>query len=771
MRIFIFNFLLTTLFWAGYGNVIYAQNPKTDTTTKDQTLTNNFLKAHLINGKLQLELPYSMLNIEMLFVKHGDGYNPEYQHIIWSKFEERIVLEAIRVKSLSGVIIPLANNSSYHKNTLEAFPILNNKKDSGSFVIDISDLVLNDNLNWRPGSPETIIKSLSFIKKTKNLPNEVLIQTEWTVSRQEGKVSKRVDFSIFLLPSPMAPRLFDYRMGFTNEDGWSGIRTKTHNSIANISRWRLTKKYPDKTLSVPIQPITFILSAEIPKKWRPYVKAGILEWLPAFEAAGFKNAIEVQEEVEGDRKGALAINSVNHSMVRWGVKRNIRGYENLKGATVNKIIDFRSGEILKSDIIINSTIQYLSDRYFIRCAALDTRAQKYPFPDDLVGELIQSVIAHETGHTFGIKDANFGEYTYPFEKMRDKSWLQKMGHTPSVMNYARHNYIPQPEDKIPSSLLIPKVGPTDIYNIVWAYKIFPNIVSPHDETPLLDKIVRFQDSIPWYRYNNVQHDVLGPGSTNEVVENTDPIRSTELGLKNIQRVLALIPKVNKDKMDHALMERLYIATLELWYDQMLHVASLLGSYTIQYKSGSQNGRMYTPIAFEEQEKALNFILKHAFNPPEWLIHPEWMDKITFSSYPDFIMEWQKRLMYDLISPWRLKRFEYLEFNLDYQDISTHFISQIRKSLFKELIHKHIEITPRRQELQHFYITNLIRAIVDTDPKLNAKDNFLTYSYYSRSLFMNELQVIKNTISKNINNQMDYATYGHLNLILKDLEGI
>ena len=236
--------------------------------------------------------------------------------------------------------------------------------------------------------------------------------------------------------------------------------------------------------------------------------------------------------------------------MRWLNKDGIRGQDNKAGSGVSRIVDLRSGEILKSDIIIGSSYQYFSDSYFIRCSPLDKRAQQYPFPDDLMGALIQSVVAHEAGHAFGIQDANYGEYTYPFDKMRDKKWLQDMGHTPSIMTYGRHNYIVQPEDSIPPTLLIQKVGPTDVYNIKWGYESFPNINNPQDELPYLEKMIRQQDSIPWYRYNISNYEKTGPDCSNEVADNNNPIKSTELGLRNMKRVIELLPTVTKLSLIH-----------------------------------------------------------------------------------------------------------------------------------------------------------------------------------------------------------------------------
>jgi len=736
------------------------------TYTLDSLSEKVFLNIYFKNNKVYVTIPDSVMGKAMLFARHTNGYKVDYKQVVWSKFDNYILLEETRIASLTGVKIPIKNNLSRSKNTLALFSIIKEESTETSHHIEITDLFLNDAIDWNSGSNATVNKKLSFIKAVSYLSNEVSIQTQWGSLKDHANISQTMDFSFFRLPKPMTPRLYDYRMGFFSEDNENSISYQNYTSIASISRWRLEKKYKYKKISTPLKPITFWLSKEIPEKWRPFVKAGILEWLPAFEAAGFKDALVVNEPFEAYEKGPL--NSVNYSMVRWGNYRNVRGFEDASGATVTKIVDLRSGEILKSDILISSTLQELSDAYFIRCAPLDKRTLQYPFPEDLMGELIQSLVAHEAGHSFGFMDGNYGEYAYPFKKMRDANWLHEMGHTPSIMTYARHNYVVQPEDSVSPSLLIQKVGPTDVYNIRWAYTPFYKSETVYGEAEFLEAIIREQDSIPWYRYNRTKNEIIGPGTTDEVVENDDPIGSTELGLKNIQRVIELLPLVNQNRKDFEFMERLYRKTLELWYEEMRHVLSLLGGYTIQYKSGSQGGNMFTPIPLDVQEKALDFFLLHSFSPPEWLTNPIWRTSITYSTYPDQVTDFQLRLLNDLLSHRRLKRLEHLEDSWQYKEVTKTFMSKIQKSLFQELYLNRIVVMPRRQEIQKRYIEKLCFGITyDGEHSIGDKRNSL-YTNYSKSLFVGMLLSLEKTISKKKKLKMGDITFGHLERIKKEI---
>ena len=723
--------------------------------------TNNGIDASLEGDRLLLEIDTKILNKPLLFVRHGIGHH----QVIWSKQRDHILLTIPQIHSLSGTIIPLYNDYHIKTNIIGKFPIIKNKSTAQSFYIDVTDLLLQADITWNMESPETVIINQSYIEDVKYLMNEILITTKRTISRNNKKTTINADFSFFMLQVPMKPRLFDHRMGFFCEDMYSVLNDLPNTEKGSIMRWRLEKKYKNRRISEPVRPIIFYLDPAIPDKWKPYIKAGVLEWLPAFEAAGFKNAIEVREVPKNDKNWFR--NSVKYSMIRWSDYTEVRGSQDKGGSSVQQIVDLRSGEILKSDIMIGSSYQSLSDEYLVRCAPMDKRAQQYPFPDDLLGELFQFVTAHEAGHAFGLKDANYGEYAYPFEKMRDKIWLQEMGHTPSVMTYARHNHIVQPKDSIPPSLLVQKVGPMDFHQIKWGYQTISGTNMPEEELPYLEKIVREQDTIPWYRYNIGQFETLGPGSTNEVVDNNDPVRSIKLSLKNLKKVIELLPLINQSKRDNTLLERLYNKSLDLWHHQMSQVMSLIGGYTIQYKSGAQSGEVYTPIPLKVQEEAMEFLLLNAFEVPEWLSNPAFLPRIQFSTNSDRLMEYQLKLLSELITPFRMKRIEQMENSVPVYGISRKLLSKLRLGLFNELNNDAVVINRHKQELQRAYLGLLVMAVNQERKYENIilGENYYLYSDYSKSIFMSELYSLKKEITDSLKIVKDEITLEHLKLCL------
>jgi len=726
-----------------------------------------FLTTKIEGDQILLTIPEEVLDSPMMFVRHDHGNKPKFMQVVWSLEKDKILLKVPSLWSTSGITLPIKPRLDLKDNILAVFPLLNTDGEQNSFTINITKLVMTQMIEWEPGFTETIVPEISLLMGSKDFDDEVIIKVRRGLVMDQSKVSVPVYFGISILPEPMKARRFDYRMGFYDEES-TGIHFHMRNSLANISRWRMEKKHKDQKISVPIKPITFVLSPDIPEKWRPYIKAGIEEWLPAFESAGFKNALVVKEV---DSLDEWQTHSINFNVVKWSQKKYLRGseYEDY-GGTVAKIIDYRTGEILRGDILMGASERTVMERYFVRAAPLDKRAQKFPFPDALTGSLFQVIAAHETGHIFGLKDGNYGEYTYPWDKMNDSIWLRNMGHTPSVMNYTRANNIAQPEDSIPPPLLVRRVGPTDKYNIRWAYTEFPEEKSTEQEQEALEQMIRWQDTVPWYRFINSTFEVLGPAASNEVVETNDPVRSTTLALKNLERVIALLPKVTKDQKDNARLERLYEKTVSLWKDHMKHVMTLIGGCDVQYKSIGHDGKRYTPIPWEKQMEALDFLLIYAFDPPEWLTDPDFFKGARYSTYTDKVKVYQSGLALELLMAPRLNRLEYLEDFLGQGNLIKTYLSTLRYGLFSELYQGSKRADNRRLNLQSIYIEQLIQTFKQERTGYGTEERFYAYSDHIKALVLEELMVLKNEMDKAIKRKGEHAMRWHWKLCIKKING-
>lgn len=726
------------------------------------------IEVLLEDDRLLLELDEGVMDSPMHLARLGVGYH----HIQWSRQGDHILLSLSLIKSQTGTLIPpIAGKPKIHKLLLGRFPIMDDRGTEHSVVIDATELFLRTHIPNRYYSKETVVGGLSFVERVDRYTDQLIIRTQRTIDGQAGRKTIEADFSLYRLPEPMEPRLYDQRMGFNSEVVGNVLEHENQSWIGSIERWRLEKRAGSHGLAPPIRPIVFYLDSTIPNHWKPYVKKGVLEWLSAFEAAGFKDAIEVREVTRSMVPGTEQLK--NTAMVHWKTNEKIRALQD-GGSSCATVSDHRSGEILRADVYLTG-LERMAVEYFVRCAPLDSRAQKFPYPNDLMGELIQSVTAHEVGHALGLRDGNFGEYAYPFDKVRDTQWLSRMSHVPSIMSYSREHHIAQPEDSIPTSLLMQHVGPMDHYQIKWGYMTLTDLDATGGGTRYLEQLVRLQDSIPWYRYNFKKHPALGPDSSGEVADNDDPIGSMSLGLKNLKRVMAMMASIGKGQKDDDLLMKIHQSAIGLWYRQMGHVLSMVGGYTIQLKSGDQGGWVYSPVPLEDQERAVTFLSENAFDVPQWLSNPAYLGRIHFSTDSDRLLYFQIKLLKELVSARRMKQMEFMEEVHGIDGLSEHILANILKGLFDELEAKEVVVDGRRQALQKVLLAQLAFAIEEEGRLHNLSDlsgyNLNLYNPFAKNLIALELQKLRDKLEKGIRNSADPMTKGHLTLCRKYWEDI
>ncbi len=340
--------------------------------------------------------------------------------------------------------------------------------------------------------------------------------------------------SMVKLPEvPMKPRVFDDRVGYFSRNLIDYGRAD-HRAMQRtyITRYRLEKKDPNAEISEPVKPIVYYVDPATPAKFVQYVKKGIEDWRPAFEAAGFRNAIVAKDAPTDDPDWSAE--DARYSVIRWLPSTT----ENAQGPHIH---DPRSGEILEADVLMYHNVQNLSKNwYFVQAGPLDPRARRLPLPDDLMGELVRFVVAHEVGHTLGFQHNMKASAMYSVAQVRDRNWVKQNGHTPSIMDYSRFNYVAQPEDNIDVADLIPKVGPYDKWATMWGYKPIPDAKTPDDEKATLDRWAREQDQTPWFRFSTAQAGSSDPYNLTEAVGDADAVLATTLGVKNLARVATLL---------------------------------------------------------------------------------------------------------------------------------------------------------------------------------------------------------------------------------------
>jgi hypothetical protein len=426
--------------------------------------------------------------------------------------------------------------------------------------------------------------------------------------------------------------------------------------------------------------------------------------------------------------------------------------ENASGPHVH---DPRTGEILESDIQYYHNVMNLArDWYFVQAGPLDPRAQKLPLPDDLMGQLVEYVIAHEVGHTLGFQHNMKASATYAVDKVRDPQWLKTMSHTPTLMDYSRFNYVAQPEDHVPVEDLIPKIGPYDKWATMWGYKPIPGARTPDDEKKTLDGWAREQDAKPWLRFSTADARGSDPGENTEAVGDADAIVATGLGIKNLHRVadMLLTATTTKPGEPYDDLEELYGRMLGQWATELNHVAGIVGGFNSQQKHAGQDGVRFVIVPREHQAAAVRFLNDNAFATPSWAIKPDILRRIEPSGAIARVNTAQERVLNSLLSNTRFDRLveqEAIDGAAAYRPAD--FLADVRRGIWRELDTPQVKIDVYRRRLQNSYLDLL-------STKLNGRPA-VTDDY--RSLIRAELRDLNTALGAAAARATDRETRAHI----------
>lgn len=636
--------------------------PYSEVITSKAKTSKGLFTTHRQDDKYFFEIPDSLLEREILVVNRISkapagaragffGYAGDQISDNVISFEKgpnnKIFLRAIshseRGRDSAGMYLSVRNSNLQPINA--SFNIAAYKTDSltgvKSSVIELTDYISGDNdilffdsrLKRALGLSQ-YQKDNSYIIDVKSFPNNVEIQTVKTYIRTptggfgqpapspammgSGSPSTfELNSSMVLLPkTAMKPRYFDPRVGYF-ATGYTDFDANPQGveTIRMITRWRLepkpedVQKYLRGELVEPAKQIIYYIDPATPKKWVPYLIQGVNDWNIAFEKAGWKNAIVAKEAPKNDPSWSLE--GAGYSAIVYKPS-------DIPNASGPHVHDPRSGEILESHINwYHNVMTLLRDWYFIQTAAVDPRARSMVFEDELMGQLIRFVSSHEVGHTLGLRH-NFGSSsTVPVENLRNKSWVEQHGHTPSIMDYARFNYVAQPEDNISEKGLFPRIGDYDIWAIEWGYRWMPQATA-EAEVPVLNKLTieRLQDKRLWF---GTETDPDDPRGQNEDLGD-DAMKASTYGIKNLQRIVAKLPEWTKEaNKDYRSLAQMYGQLRSQYGRYMGHVAKSVGGIYTTPKMTEQPGVVVEFVDETKQKAAIQFLHANLFKTPTWLV--------------------------------------------------------------------------------------------------------------------------------------------------------
>ncbi|MGQ9634408.1 MAG: zinc-dependent metalloprotease [Bryobacteraceae bacterium] len=763
-----------------------APRPYEKVITSEARTRRGVFTVHQLRDRLYYEIPNSEFGREFLWVVTlsrttlGAGYGGTAvanRVVRWERRDRRVLLRSVSYEIVADEKEPISRavRAANNESILMAFNIEAVSKDDAP-VIDVTRLFTTEVAEF---SPRRILgargfdASRSFIERVAAFPENINVEATQTYTipldatpagapaptpSQPGAGRMRqntgtvvLHHSMVRLPEkPMMLRLADERLGYFSIRRYD-YGTNEHRATERryIVRWRLEKKDPKAAVSEPVKPIVYYVDPATPAKWVPYVKKGIEAWQPAFEEAGFRRAIIAREAPSPEEDPDWSPEDARYSVVRWlpSTTRNAVG---------PNIHDPRSGEILDADIqVYHNVLELLRDWYFSQVGPLDPRAARLPLSDELMGELIAYVITHEVGHTLGLPHNFKASSTYPIEKLRDPGWLRTMGHTPTLMDYCRFNYVAQPEDKIPPELLIPRIGPYDKFSIMWGYKPVPGATTPEEEKKTLNEWLKVQETTPWLRFSTARAAGADPGDVTEAVGDADPVQATTLGTKNIRRALdMLLTAVPKEGENYEELGVVYAAVLGQWSRELGHVAGLVGGFDSQNRVGGQPGVAFTPVPRARQKAAVGFLNKTVFATPEWVVRPEIIRRIEPTGALNRVLTLQRSVLTALLAPARMTRLQEqqaLDGNAAYRPVE--FLADLRQGIFTELNSPSPVIDSYRRNLQRAYLDML-------DDRLNPRSGAVPTDD-TRALFRGELRAIDSWIAGRLGATTDRTTQFHL----------
>ncbi|MCT4614259.1 MAG: zinc-dependent metalloprotease [Marinifilaceae bacterium] len=615
---------------------------------KDAITKDGMFKLHLVKDKIYFEIEKKDLANDYMLSSRISKVSMDYNsyagkmpsHPILFNFDadkEKVYLKLRQFNSTCDKNSEMYK--AYQRNNIDAiwksFDIKAFGADSLSYVFDVTSLFCSSIKELSPFSQlggvaglsikfsGSFAKDKSKIINFKSFEKNVKIRSRLSYTIDGGMpYTVEMTRNLIKLPEATMPiRYADERIGYfchpVAEYNENSDRLKTYNIL---HRWDIQpkesdiEKYKAGNLVEPNKQILWYVDTTIPLKWRAYIKKGIEDWNIAFEKIGFKNVMIAKDYPTKEEDPNFDPDDISYNCYRYIATPE----KNSQGPSW---IDPRSGEIISASVMFYSNVtELLHDWRFIQTATVDPRVRKENLDDEIMGESLRNVAAHEIGHTLGLMH-NFGaSNAYPVDSLRSANFTKKYGTTPSIMDYARYNYIAQPGDfEKGVSLTPPILGVYDIFSIKWGYKPIFEAKNPKQEYDKLNEWILEKKDDSMYQFGEQR--LAGYPRANDLSEDLgdDVLKASKYGIKNLKLLVSNLEKwTMKKNQKYDYLVSLHRGITAQYQTYIMHMLMSIGGTNYRNNVYGDGIVPFSVVDKDEQRRILKYVLQSIYEYPEWI---------------------------------------------------------------------------------------------------------------------------------------------------------